>query len=233
MKIVVINATEHIGCTAHMRDVFLSQLPKDNEIISFFLPRDMPYCCIGCKRCFLETDGTCPHEASVKPIWEALCAADLLVIPFPVYVSGMPGQLKSLLDHLACHHMVHQPDQRMFLKRAVVLSQSLRSSNKKAQNEVRANLTWLGIPQVRALGANLKEGYTWEELSPRRRANIEGAVKRLAAQHQNPSPVKSTLRIKLLFALCRSMMQKRMQQKPPLSADARYWLEQGWLRDAQ
>lgn len=41
------------------------------------------------------------------PVWNAVLAADLLVFAYPVYALRVPGQMKSLLDHFACHWMVH------------------------------------------------------------------------------------------------------------------------------
>lgn len=47
MRIVVINGTEVKGCTFHMKETFMSALKDKNEIIEFYLPRDMPYFCIS------------------------------------------------------------------------------------------------------------------------------------------------------------------------------------------
>lgn len=79
MKIVVINGTEVKGCTYHIKEIFLSVLKKENEIIEFYLPKDMPHFCIGCKTCFFKSESLCPHVGYVMPIWNEMLKADLLV----------------------------------------------------------------------------------------------------------------------------------------------------------
>ncbi|SDX18061.1 hypothetical protein [Tepidimicrobium xylanilyticum] len=54
MKIVVINGTEVKGCTYRMKELFLENLRNGNDIIEFYLPKDMPKFCSGCKTCFLK-----------------------------------------------------------------------------------------------------------------------------------------------------------------------------------
>ena len=78
MKCVVINGTEIRGCTYHLKELFLDEL-KPEALTEFYLPKDAPGYCIGCKRCFLESEAFCPHFEKVDPIWRAMKEADLLV----------------------------------------------------------------------------------------------------------------------------------------------------------
>ena len=119
MNIVVINGTDVKGCTYQIKEFFLEPLRKGNFITEFYLPKDFPHFCCGCKTCFLISEELCPHAERSMPIWNAILAADLLVFAYPVYVLRTPGQMKALLDHFGCHWMVHRPDRQMFNKRAV------------------------------------------------------------------------------------------------------------------
>jgi multimeric flavodoxin WrbA len=56
MKITVINGTEIKGCTYHIKESFLETLRDDNEITEFYLPKNLPHFCCGCKNCFLKRD---------------------------------------------------------------------------------------------------------------------------------------------------------------------------------
>ena len=126
MKIVVINGTEIKGCTYQIKEAFLSVLREGNEITEFYLPKDLPHFCNGCKTCFFKDENLCPHEAYTMPIWNAILKADLLVFSAPVYALRVPAQMKALLDHFCCHWMVHRPDKVMFTKQIALVHQTVQ-----------------------------------------------------------------------------------------------------------
>ncbi len=111
MNIVVINGTEIRGCTYQIKEAFLSEL-REHRIQEFYLPKDGPSFCVGCKKCFFEGEEACPHTEKTMPIWNAMLAADVIVFAYPVYVMRAPGQIKTLLEHFACHFMMHRPRPR-------------------------------------------------------------------------------------------------------------------------
>lgn len=229
MKVVVINGTEIKGCTFHIKEAFLSEL-REHEVTEFYLPKDAPHFCSGCKTCFFKSEELCPHAKEIMPIWNAILAADLLVFAYPVYVLRAPGQVKALLDHFACHWMVHRPDPAMLQKRAVILTQSIGASNRAAQKDVATSLTWLGVSHIKKLGFGLMEGVVWNELSQKRRQSIEEKAKGLAQRYQSPQKVRKSLKVKGLFAFCQMMHQKLIRGEQAPSADNQYWLEHGWIK---
>ena len=72
MKITVITGTMVKGCTYRIKELFLENLRDGNDITEFYLPRDMPEFCTGCKTCFFKDERLCPHAKYVLPIWEAI-----------------------------------------------------------------------------------------------------------------------------------------------------------------
>ncbi len=132
MKIVVINGTEIKGCTYHIKETFLSILKDENDIMEYYLPKDLPHFCTGCKKCFFKDENLCLHASFTMPIWNAILEADLLVFASPVYALRIPAQMKTVLDHFCCHWMVHRPDKKMFTKRAVILTNSIGAPNSPA-----------------------------------------------------------------------------------------------------
>jgi len=54
--------------------------------------------CRGCFNCWTSTPGKCIQDDEMKPVLEKLADADLIVLATPVYVDGMTGSLKTLLD---------------------------------------------------------------------------------------------------------------------------------------
>ena len=229
MKIVVINGTEIRGCTYNIKEIFLEDLREKHEIVEFYLPKDLPYFCSGCKTCFLKTEENCPHVQYVSPIWESLLSADLLVFTSPVYALRTTAQMKSLLDHLCVHWMVHRPDERMFEKRAVILTNAIGVFNGGAQKDIATSLNWMGISKIKKLGIGLMEGVIWGELSEKRRRIITGKVKKLAAKHTHIYPARKGCKVTMLFAISKMMHQSVAKKENPLSADNQYWKKKGWI----
>lgn len=229
MKIVVINGTEIKGCTYHLKECFLNSLDGENTITEFYLPKDAPHFCCGCKTCFFKSENLCPHAKYITPIWNAILAADLLVFTYPVYALHAPGQVKALLDHLCCHWMVHRPEKVMFKKRAVILTQSIGAPNGTAQKDVATSLTWMGVSSIKTLGFGLMEGVIWEELSEKRKQQMKLKIKKLASKYQNVKTVQKNLKVKMFFFMSKIMHKKTLKTEKQISADNQHWIEQGWL----
>lgn len=229
MKIVVINGTEVKGCTYHIKEIFLSVLREENELIEFYLPKDLPYFCCGCKICFSIDETLCPHAEYVMPIWNAILKADLLVFATPVYALRMPGQVKALLDHLCCHWLVHRPEKALFIKRAVILTNSFGVLNRAAQKDIITSLNWLGVSEVKGFGFGLIDGVIWDELSEARRKKIELKVIELSIRYVIHSPGRKGLKVRLFFWMCKILHQRVLKKEGIPSADSRHWLDSGWI----
>ena len=230
MKITVINGTEIKGCTYNIKEMFLEDLRDGNEITEFYLPKGLPHFCCGCKTCFLKSEVQCPHAQHVIPIWESILGADLLVFASPVYALRTTAQMKSLLDHLCVHWMVHRPDEKMFSKRAIILTNAIGVFNGGAQKDIATSLTWLGVSKIKKLGIGLLEGVIWDELSEKRRRIIASKVKKLSAKSSIIRPARKGIKVKLLFSVTKKMHQGIGKNENPLSADNQYWKEKGWIQ---
>lgn len=232
MKCVVINGTEQKGCTYHLKEMFLDEL-KPSELKEFYFPKDAPNFCIGCKVCFMKDEKFCPHYDKVEPIWQAMLDADLIVFAYPVYVLRAPGQIKTFLDHLGVHWLVHRPNPKMFTKTAAIITQSIGAPNEGAQKDVGASLNWLGVPKVKSKGFGMMEGVIWSEISEKRRESFEEDIRAFAKRFRNVKPIKMGLRTKVGFSISK-MLQKHILKKLPEgevpSADSQYWLNQGWIK---
>lgn len=230
IKITVINGTEIKGCTFHIKESFLEVLRDGNEITEFYLPKDLPYFCCGCKNCFFISEQMCPHAEYTVPIWNAIIDSDLLVFVSPVYALRTTAQMKSLLDHLCVHWMVHRPDDRMFDKKAVILTDAIGISNGGAQKDIATSLIWLGVSDIKKLGIGLLEGVVWNGLSDKRRNTIISKTKKLAKRYKTPYIARKGIKVSLLFALTRKMHQSFTRKEETLSADNQYWVDKGWVK---
>jgi multimeric flavodoxin WrbA len=233
MKTVVINGTEVKGCTYHIKEAFLEPLRNSkHDITEFYLPKDMPHFCTGCKVCFIKNEDFCPHAKQVFPIWTAMLEADLIVITAPVYGLGIPAGLKALLDHLCAHWMVHRPNPVMFGKQAVVLTNCIGPPimAKSAQRDIVNALSWMGVSSIKRLGFGLLEGVIWDELSEKRRSKIENKAISLGKKCTSLRPARKSLKTRFKFWMCKVMQKKVMKRLDTPSADNLYWIEQGWLK---
>lgn len=230
MKIVVINGTEVKGCTYHIKEIFLEELRDSNEITEFYLPKDLPHFCCGCKNCFLKGDQFCPHAKYVEPIWSAILEADLLVFASPVYALRTTGQMKTLLDHLCVHWMVHRPEEVMFKKRAVILTNAIGIFNAGAQKDIATSLSWLGISDIKKLGIGLFEGVIWNELSDKRRNIITQKIKKVKEKYKKDRTVHRGFIVSAKFAMTKMMHQSIAKKENPLSVDNQHWVNKGWIK---
>lgn len=231
MNITVINGTEVKGCTYSLKEIFLDEIKsQENKVFEFYLPKDMPEFCCGCKNCFLKSEFKCPHSKFVIPIWNSMLKSDLIIFAYPVYVLRTPGQVKALLDHLGCFWMVHRPDKRMFNKRAVILTQSIGAPNKSAQKDVFTSLTWLGISDIKKLGFGLRESIYWDEISLKRKTKMEYKVRNLAKNYKSNKSINMGMKVKLIFKINKMLHKKTLSTEQTVSADNQHWIDNGWLK---
>ena len=85
MKITIINGVLNKGVTYKLKEIFISNF-KDAEITEFYLPKDCPNFCLGCKTCFLKDEHLCKDSIYIQKIEEAMKSADLLIFTSPAYV---------------------------------------------------------------------------------------------------------------------------------------------------
>jgi len=226
MKIVAIYGTEHRGSTYNISRLFLEKLVSEtDEIIEFFLPKDMPNFCLGCGSCFAISEDRCPHYNQVNIIRNAMEKADLIIFASPVYVYHMSGQMKKLLDHFGFQWMVHRPNKSMFTKMALVISTAAGSGMKSTNKDIVDSLTFWGAGKIFTYGKAVA-AINWQGVSEKKKVRIGKDVAKLSVKIlQRYNNVKPSLKVKALFYAMR-FVQKRFTMSP---VDKEYWQNQGWL----
>ncbi len=230
MKILVINGTEVKGCTYRIKETFLDVLRDGNKIKEFYLPKDCPHFCRGCKTCFLKDEQLCPHAEYIMPIWNEILDSNLLVFTSPVYALRTTAQMKALLDHLCVHWMVHRPDEKMFTKKSVILTNAIGIFNGGAQRDIATSLMWLGVSDIKKLGIGLMENVFWDELSDRRQGIIIRKTEKLAERYKDAYTARKGIKVSFLFAVLKKMHQAFTKKEETLSADDQYWVDKGWVK---
>lgn len=56
--------------------------------------------CLGCFNCWLKTPGVCAQDDDMRTVLPKIAKADVLVLATPLYVDGMSGGMKNLLDRM-------------------------------------------------------------------------------------------------------------------------------------
>lgn len=183
--------------------------------------------------CFNKGMESCPHHDKVRPIWQSMLKADLIVFAQPTYIMGAPGQVKVLLDHLACRWLVHSPDPQMLSKRVLIISQAVGMGARKAGKMVKSSLRMLGAAKIRMFTFTVQNGI-YDSLSDKRREKINGKLERLAKTlSKDVAPLAPSLFARMMFPMMRlghTMISKQeVKQGREATNDYLYWQEQGWI----
>ena len=124
MNVLTVMGTAHKGNTRAVVDLFLKEFDDDNNSFDeLVLPNDFNNFCMGCANCILKGEDKCPHYNEVSKIVERIEKADLIILATPVFVGSCSGSMKAFLDHLAYMWLVHRPNEKMFNKVIIDLSQ--------------------------------------------------------------------------------------------------------------
>lgn len=103
MKAIAINASPKMekGNTAAILTPFLEGLREAGADVELFCTKEMEIRpCLGDLACWVKTPGTCCRKDDMQALLGKLAQADLWVLATPVYVDGMAGPLKNLVDRL-------------------------------------------------------------------------------------------------------------------------------------
>jgi len=104
MKVLAINSSPHMdkGTTSMVLEPFLEGMKQEGASVELLYTRKLKINpCEGCYTCWVKTPGVCIHhddmQEIVLPLFENI---DTWVIATPVYVDGMTGPMKNLIDRL-------------------------------------------------------------------------------------------------------------------------------------
>lgn len=223
MKVAMINGQNHKGSTYHIGRILAEKITRPEHIEEIFLPRDMPYFCVGCAQCFMESEQKCPHYASLEPLTKIMDAADVLIFTSPVYVFHVTGSMKAFLDHYGYRWMVHRPDEKMFRKQAVVISTAAGGGMKSTCKDMADSCFYWGIPKTYRYGVGVR-AISWDGVPEKIKQQISRKTDCLANTVVNRAgKVQLGLKAKSLLGIM-SVVQKKGFN----SADRQYWQQKGW-----
>jgi putative NADPH-quinone reductase len=103
MKTLVINGSPMMdkGNTALILGPFIEGMKEaGSDVEVLYVKKLVINPCQGEYNCWLKTPGECFQDDDMKDVLKKFHACDILVFAAPVYVDGVPGPLKMLIDRL-------------------------------------------------------------------------------------------------------------------------------------
>ncbi len=221
MKIALIHGQSHKGTTYHLARLLAEKL--GGEISEFFLPRDFGEFCVGCCRCFLNSEQQCPHYERLSPITRAIDEAELVILASPVYVYHATGAMKAFLDHYGWRWLVHRPEEAMFSKQAVCISTAAGAGMRSTNRDMAHSTFFWGVGRTYRFGMGVA-AIDWEGVSEKKKQKAERRLSALAQKiKRRQGRVRPGIKTKAMFSVMR--LAFRRGGNP---ADAAYWKAKGW-----
>lgn len=103
MRVVVINGSPHgdTGNTALILNPFVEGLKVAGAEVKVFATKSMTvHPCQGEYACWMQTPGQCFQKDDVQALLAELLNSNVIVLATPLYVDGMTGPLKMVLDRM-------------------------------------------------------------------------------------------------------------------------------------
>lgn len=224
MKIVIVHGQNHKGSTYHIARMIAEK--AGGEITEFFLPKDFGEFCVGCTKCFYESEKECPHYDKLKNITSAMDMADVIILASPVYVYHATGAMKAFLDHYGCRWMVHCPEESMFKKQGVCVSTAAGAGMKSTNKDMSDSLFFWGVAKTYSYGVAVA-AVDWNSITEKKKKAIDKATSRIAKKLVNNSGnVKPGIKTKGFFYIMHFMQRNGFNPR-----DAEYWKSKGWTEN--
>lgn len=108
LKVLVINSSprKDRGATGGVLTLFVEGMKDAGADVDILYTRDLNIGdCRGCFNCWGATPGKCIQDDDMANVLTKIAESDIVVLATPVYVDGMTGSLKTLLDR--CIPLLH------------------------------------------------------------------------------------------------------------------------------
>lgn len=221
MKTVIIHGQSHKGSTYHIAHTLGEKI--GGECREFFLPGDFDKFCVGCNRCFMESEKKCPHYEALLPMTKAMDEADVIILASPVYVFHVTGAMKAFLDHYGHRWMVHCPEESMFRKQGVCICTAAGAGLKSTNKDMTDSLFFWGVGKIYRYGKAVA-AVEWKDVNEKKRISIEKATTSLANKIvRRHGKIKPAIKTRLFFYAMHFFQRKGLSER-----DAKYWKEKGW-----
>lgn len=221
MNITVIyaNGRRKSSSSYNIAQLLLAELTENGEVSEFFLPEDMPHICVGCRACIDGHEEKCGGAAAMAPILRAMDRSELIVFCTPTYAFHTPGQMKTLLDHLAYRWAVHRPNFTFSEKQAVIINTAAGGGIRSAVKDIKDSLDHMGTAKTHVIAQKVWD-YDWTDLPISFHISINKKVRHTVNKiRSNSKHLKPSVKVRCIFMFYRFLhMHNKMSP-----ADDMYW----------
>lgn len=228
MKVTIIHGARANGNTYKALQIFKDNLNSRGDVTysEFLLPQALPDFCTGCQLCLSKGYRSCPHSLHTIPILETMIDADALVFTSPNFSLNVSGAMKNLLDHFDHLFINVCPDERIFEKKAFILTTG--SGSKKAVSVISGSLKYWGVNRVYSYGIRM---YTdkFESLTEKRLQKIKKKLSSSAEKFYKAKKRPPYFSIVIYTYIARYIL-KRFVGKD--GYPYKYWDEKGFLKSS-
>lgn len=230
MKIAIIYGNQRKESTYNCVKIIKNKMQELGtiEFEEFFLPRDMPYFCMGCFNCFFKGEHSCPHHESVNPIVEKIINSDAVILTSPVYGLNVSGAMKAFIDHLCYLWMPHRPNKKMFSKIGMIISTTAGKGTKDTIKTMKKALDFMGVKRILSRGFNVTAA-SWQKVDLKKKNKIEKVLNKLAVRFYNTVKKKDKLSYRISTRVLFFLMRGMISGFEDSSYDKEYWRQMGWL----
>jgi multimeric flavodoxin WrbA len=220
------------GVSYHYGEMLLSKFPK-GTIVERFDANDLPSFCLSCKNCILKGENRCVEAKKTQTVFASMLSSDLIVFSYPVYALNVPASVKSLLDHLCYAWMVHRPNEDMFKKKIIILTNSVGMAfqQKLAIKSVRIAMNWMGASYVRAFPVGMMGDVIWGSIKDDSVKKLDESASRAFGWYErNKDKERMKAGTKFKFFVCKKMHQSIYESSTEVSLDNQRFLDKKWIK---
>ncbi len=176
--------------------------------------------CRGCRLCFNQGEGFCPHKDDLLVIKAQFDLADGVLCGSPVYVGNMSGSLKTLIDRLA--YVCHRP--AFYNKPFFLIATTAGSPTGATVNAMAgAFLSW-GAPLVGRKGFTMGARMRFNKAE----SNFSKQTQKIAKRFSKALLKDLAKNPDFLSLMMFKIQQATWSQADPESIDYQYWHNNGW-----
>lgn len=181
--------------------------------------------CLGCENCF--TKGHCIQHDDLHKLEQKILQADILLFAAPVYMQGLPGEMKNIIDRLATWAHTF----RLSAKNVILASTCNSNGHLTVINELHIKLLYMGARIVdKYVGSNIIPDNLNTDanlvLLDRQDEQLPNMVKKTVAKWN--TPIESNKFLETLFQNYHNIYTNAIQQNY-INGEAQYWQDSGLI----
>lgn len=103
MKVLAINSSPNMGkgTTAFLMNLFLESMKEKGAEVEIYYTKKLNIePCKACFNCWFITEGVCSIKDDMESVLPKIAEADFFIIASPLYIDGITGPMKNLIDRM-------------------------------------------------------------------------------------------------------------------------------------